>query len=443
LEEIQSATELVDHLEKIEAPSQIASALRDPLLQKYLQLGGSEDAIQRLEFWLDCYFEEELETIREGFGISASLSELLSGVTSYVEMSKVVVQVSLFEWRLTDSQIVPPIVEQFLFVYLPLWNGSSDLGYILDLMSYIPPQPFSELQNKLLNTLERSILNGAEAPFNVLFGFYSTLVQRWMSPASSNRGRASRNISVANEVHDLVQHVALLAESAVAAGQSTQASIISFYERVTDLVTEQIEARKQIMPAILPPRTLTYSLATSTTFSDFSRLCALLVTYKRCFERQGIAVAMNHESNPTDILNGYLMDVCNLIWRSRALNTTDSNAAGLLCSEPVTTRLQAYLSMVERDYSVHTAFDFSHGSLTAALAQTALSNLEGTLLGSNEDLPLHAGPVTQRSLTVLEKEGGIKLSWKHYRVEMLTWLEAHGLDGLKRLMFATMKDLMK
>ena len=61
LEEIHSAPELVESFENLEAPSQIASALRDPLLQKFLQLGGSQDAEQRLEFWLMRYLEEELE----------------------------------------------------------------------------------------------------------------------------------------------------------------------------------------------------------------------------------------------------------------------------------------------------------------------------------------------------------------------------------------------
>jgi centromere protein I len=82
-------SEFVEHLEMIEIPSQVVSALRDPLLQRYLQLGGSAETERRLQFWLTQYFEEELEGIKEGFGLSATLPEMFAGVVSYTESSKV------------------------------------------------------------------------------------------------------------------------------------------------------------------------------------------------------------------------------------------------------------------------------------------------------------------------------------------------------------------
>ena len=421
LEEIQNASELVEFLELLEAPSQIASALRDPLLQKFLYLSGSGDARQRLDFWLQRYLAEELDNIREGFGLSATLSELLTGLVGYTEASKT----------------LPPVVEQFLRTYLPLWNGSLDLGAILDLVAFVSPQPFEALHQGMLQTLERSILGGAEAPFDALFGFYASLLQRWMNTSSTGDRRMIESIS------EMTRHVAILAELALAAGQPTHAAILGFYERMTDLVTEQISLGRQSMPPILPPRSLTYSLATTSSLADFSRLCALLVTYKRCFEKQDPRMSRG-QGDATVLLNGYLMDICNLIWRSRALNTTDPNAHGLMCVDQVTSGLQTYLSKVERDYSVHTLFDFSHGVLSAAMAQDAYMTLEGEAQKATaDDLPLHAGPVTQRSLTVLEKEGGLKLSWKQYRVGLLDYFESQGFDGMKKLMFATMKDLMR
>jgi centromere protein I len=89
LEDVENADHFVDILEKIEPPSQLVAALRDPLLQKYLMLGSSVDSERRLEFWLLRYFGEELETLREGFGLSATLSDTLSAIISYSESSKV------------------------------------------------------------------------------------------------------------------------------------------------------------------------------------------------------------------------------------------------------------------------------------------------------------------------------------------------------------------
>jgi centromere protein I len=373
------------------------------------------------------------------------LPEILAGVVSYTESSKVGQRYYIVDVTTDAFQILLPVVEQFLQIYLPLWNGSSNLGSILDLMSFLPPQPFLELETNMLSTLEAGIFSGAETPFEALFEFYSNLAQRWMtSRASASTGRTPRGFLKSNALFDMIQHVSVLAESALAAGQPAISAVLSFYERLTDLITEQISQRKQILPPVLPSRSLVYSIASTSSLNDLSRLCALLVTYKRCFERQEAGVTRVYQANATDLLNGYLMDICNMIWRSRALNTTDPNAAGLLCPDQVTGSLQSYLSKVERDYSVHTIFDFSHSPMMAATSQSALYGLEeGVGQSTGDELPSHAGPVTQRSLVVLEKEGGLSLSWKQYRLEVLDWLENHGLDGMKKLIFATMKDLMK
>ena len=89
LEDVENADHFVDNLEKIEPPSQLVAGLRDPLLQKYLMLGSSAELERRLEFWLLRYFEEELESLREGFGLTVTLSDTLSAIVSYSESSKV------------------------------------------------------------------------------------------------------------------------------------------------------------------------------------------------------------------------------------------------------------------------------------------------------------------------------------------------------------------
>lgn len=91
LEDIDSVEAFVGKLETIESPSQLVSGLKDPLLQKYLILNTSDDSSRRLAFWLQHYFEEEIALLQEGFGLSPSLSELLSGLVSYTEATKVLI----------------------------------------------------------------------------------------------------------------------------------------------------------------------------------------------------------------------------------------------------------------------------------------------------------------------------------------------------------------
>jgi centromere protein I len=89
LEEVNTVTDFVGSLERIEPPSQLVAGLRDPLLQKFMALRSSPDSSLRLEFWLERYFEEEIELLQEGFGLSTSLPEILKGIISYTEASKV------------------------------------------------------------------------------------------------------------------------------------------------------------------------------------------------------------------------------------------------------------------------------------------------------------------------------------------------------------------
>lgn len=54
----------------------------------------------------------------------------------------------------------------------------------------------------------------------------------------------------------------------------------------------------------------------------------------------------------------------------------------------------------------------------------------------------HAGPVTQRSLGQLGKDGGLKLAWANYRPGVLRYLEGKGVMGVGELMYNTLKHLM-
>lgn len=54
----------------------------------------------------------------------------------------------------------------------------------------------------------------------------------------------------------------------------------------------------------------------------------------------------------------------------------------------------------------------------------------------------HAGPVSQKSLALLGREGGVDLGWKDYRVLVLRWLADRGVGGVGELMGCTMKGLM-
>lgn len=429
LEDIRSVDDFVDNLELIEPPSQIIAGLRDPLLQKYIILGISKDASQRLEFWLLRYFEEEMEILSEGFGLSVTLPEILSALASFTESSKE----------------LAPIVKRFLQSYLPLWDGASNLGLLLDLLTYLPAQSFQNIQETLLIPLERAILATAHEPFDALFDFYMNLTPRWITrlAATEQSGTLSQLEHQKQALIDLFNHVSVLAMSAFAKSDFSSVGIIRFYRAVASTIRDVIRNGSKATPIIVPsPRTL-YLLTMSSSLSDFSGICSVLAIYKQAFEAE-LRISRRDPTEHTRMFNGYLMDVCNLLWRSRALIATDPNAMGCLYPTAKVNELQKYLVSIDQDYSIALIFGLSHNPVLSSISRSAFAAFEDVAEREHDDAIIHyAGPVTQKSLITLGNQGGVEMSWKDYRILVLNWLEMRGSAGIKELMYATMKDLMK
>ncbi|KAF2432215.1 Mis6-domain-containing protein [Tothia fuscella] len=421
IEDVEDVEHFVENLERIEPPSQLVAGLRNPLLQKFLMIDESVESVRRLEFWLSRYFEEELETLKEGFGVSPSLSELLAAAVSYTESSKTLL----------------PVIQRFLTTYIPLWNGTSDLGAILDLLAYIHPQRFAELHRVILSHLERSILQGAHSPFDSLFECYSMLAQGWTDHLLAN----PKLDQIATEAYqDLVQHVSNLALSALATSEASGSAVIGFYEVVVYFARDNVTKYPQL-PILGPPSQVVYLLLMSPHLSVSSRICTVIATYK-----QTLANKTNRTMKDAEPVNGYLMDVCNLLWRSRALemaSNDDPSAQGCLCPAELTKSFQAYLTALDRDYRIQMIFGLSFNPTMSSLSRSAFDALQDAEdTSTDEALHRHAGPVTERSLGVLGYEGGMKISWKQCRVNMLQWMDERGIAGIKGLLFATMRNLM-
>ncbi|EEP78679.1 predicted protein [Uncinocarpus reesii 1704] len=90
LEELRSVRDFVQKLDKVQLPNQIASALADPLVQKYLLLVENTQATQRMESWLASFFEDELDIISSGdMDTSEHLEYVLYLLVGYARFTKV------------------------------------------------------------------------------------------------------------------------------------------------------------------------------------------------------------------------------------------------------------------------------------------------------------------------------------------------------------------
>ena len=91
LEELRNVSDFVQKLDKIELPNQMASALADPLAQKYLHLIQKDEAYIRLESWLTSFLEDELDRLLTGDeeDDSSPLGYVLEVIVGFIRFTKV------------------------------------------------------------------------------------------------------------------------------------------------------------------------------------------------------------------------------------------------------------------------------------------------------------------------------------------------------------------
>jgi centromere protein I len=453
LEELRSVDHLVEKLERIELPNQIISAMADNMAQKYLYLAQPESARLRLDDWLSSFFDERLENAQD--------EEL--GYTKVCLLGPMDVHL------LTRSllQDIPASVQSFLRQYLSSWNGRDNKEEVLSLLEYLPIQDFDTLRTDFLSPLEAAILGSGPFSMTVILDFYSSLIRQW-----GVRLRASPPVSAESKPSGrLITHAELLALS-ILESLSVQSntdnkeprkpaalSVLEFYCVLADLfsyasVNGQIRLTIPLAPTV-------YTLVFTPILSSISIISSVLASYKMSFETSLTSEILQVPNStdslyPTELVgqfNGYVMDVCNLVWRNRGLNGDDPNALGCLLPAATTSALTQYtreLNEASRDRKREASFFFNLSSIFSLSYHVALCNMSaGCFADIEEENDITEGkprlrkPVTQKALSALEKDGGVKLTWQEYRVRMLDWLDATGSRGIGNLMRSTMKALRK
>lgn len=86
LEEIETVHDFVENLEKIQPPNQLVAVIRDPLLQKFLQLRSSKESSQRIDEWLLAFFEEQLTSRQSS---ESDILEMLRSILEYTRFTMV------------------------------------------------------------------------------------------------------------------------------------------------------------------------------------------------------------------------------------------------------------------------------------------------------------------------------------------------------------------
>jgi centromere protein I len=338
--------------------------------------------------------------------------------------------------------MIYPTVLAFLREYLSIWDGRENVDSILGLLSYISIESFHETYATYLAPAENAVASHIPSSYSKLVDFYTSLLQHQLAVANPGNARL-----IKPALESLTTHVATLSTSILlslppSTNSDLVSSIISFYELLST------STKPRVVPIMLPPMHLVYLLAQGTSSTAFSRICGILGAYKFAFDRHPKPVKDHYPASTTDSFNSCLRDIYNLVWVARAFNIAEQKSVGLYCDPALRAELNDYLSGLDREYAIGTAFGLSNNPWLASSAAAVWRAVEEREIEKEgydrSSIRYHQGPVSQRSLESLKRKGGVSIEWdgaEGYKVFVIQWLGQRGLDGIKDLMFATVTNL--
>jgi centromere protein I len=355
------------------------------------------------------------------------------------------------------------VIMSFIKRYLLSWKGRENRGQILDLMEYLPLGSFDQIRKDFLEPLENAILDHFSTSRVAIIDFYSSLIRQW---GTVTRTQASVAPEGCAPLIALITHTELFALSALEFpvitndGNANQSkpinlSVLQLYSTLADLFSHA--AGNGNIRLTLPLAPTIYTLAFTPTTAHISLLCSVLAIYKSSFEASLISETLKsslslYSPQIVGQFNGYVMDICNLLWRNRGMNTDDPNAVGCLMPSSIVAVLTEYTSDVNettRNRKRSDGFHYNFPAIFSLSQHIALCSGSAACFAEIEDKLADEGqarlgkPVTQKGLAALEKEGGVKFTWQEYRLKMLDWMDERGSQGIGKLMRSTMKALRR
>ncbi|KAK0754561.1 Mis6-domain-containing protein [Schizothecium vesticola] len=420
LEEIEDAESFVENLDKLELPAQLVAILADPLLQKLMLLRPNAEGFSRISNWVTgCLID-----VAGGDADPSLLLDLVDIVHDYVVCTK----------------SLPPVFLAFFRTFFRMWDGRDKREAVLDTLSYVPISD-DEGYQQIIGPLEQSILDGTPDSQLAILDFHTRLLRRWrvLMETSNNLPPSLRP-----SISALISHVNKLALTLTQTSPTvgTHLAILDFYQ-----LTAALFSTRPLLPRVeisIPPPLLVYTLHFGHSLPVLARLCGILAVYKRAWESLMAPPTPRpltpHEHGQIAVFNGFLMDLCNCLWRSRALAITDLNSQGCRIPRALEPVLAGYLRDMDAELALASAFGLSHAPVLSMQAIAYVREREDEQDGIRAR---HAGPVTQASLAQLQTRGGLVLNWHDYRAGVLGHLEKNGFGGVSELMYNTMKNLMK
>ncbi|XP_040855774.1 centromere protein I isoform X2 [Ochotona curzoniae] len=318
LEQLQRFPQLLENIHCLELPSQMGSVLNNSLLLHYINCIKDESVLQRLYYWLSQTLQEECVWYK------------VKNYENEKEFTNFLDTIIRAESFLHDGFYS---CEVFLCKSLPLWDGFCCRSQVLQLVSWIPFNNFSELKPLLFDHLAHLFFTSTIYFKCSVLESLKELLQNWLLWLSKDIHLKSETNSALDgsicesmdSVCKLIHHVGWLSTIALRLESNStflMHFILDFYEKVCD-----IHMHYNLPVLTMLPRTIFYSALLTLDASILNQLCYIMHRYhtnltaaKKNELLQKEKSKLNFNSKIYQEFNCCLATMVGSLWTSRPFN---------------------------------------------------------------------------------------------------------------------------
>ncbi|XP_006137500.2 centromere protein I [Pelodiscus sinensis] len=317
VEELQTFSQLLKNIHRLEFPSQMGSVLRNSLLLHYMNCVKDESIYLRLYYWMGQTLQEECTWYK----IDNQQYE-----EEFKDFLDIVYKTECFLQEGFSS------CEEFLYKSLPLWDGFCCRSQILRLVSWIPLSSFSEMKPRLCEPLAQLFFTSSLYFKCSVLESLKDLLQNWLNwhvmqlDIESDPKISPLNTTLSglvNSVAELIHFVGWISTVALRLENNVTFLlyfILDFYETVCD-----VYLKYNLPLLVMPPPGVFYPALLSMDSVNLNQLCYIMYRY-----RTNLVAAKENELIKKTILqfkfssqtyqeyNQYIMAMVGCLWTSSA-----------------------------------------------------------------------------------------------------------------------------
>ncbi|NXV33897.1 CENPI protein, partial [Rissa tridactyla] len=327
VEQLQTFSQLLQNIHRLEFPSQMGSVLTNPLLLHYMNCIKDESVYLRLYYWMGQTLQEEC---------TWCVADNSQYEEEFKDFLETVYKTECFLQEGFSS------CEEFLYKSLPLWDGVCCRSQVLRLVSWIPLGTFSEMKSHLYDPLVQLFFTSSLYFKCSVIESLKELLQNWLNwhvihlDSESDSQVHSLNTTLSglvNTVAELIHFVGRISTVALRLENNhlfLLYFILDFYETVCD-----IYLRYNLPLLIMPPAGVFYPALLSMDSVNLNQLCYIMYRY-----RTNLVAAKENDLSKKKMLqfkfssqtyqeyNQYLIAMVGCLWTSSAFQK-DTHPQGL------------------------------------------------------------------------------------------------------------------